>query len=180
MAGPPIRTDIVDVYVFRRPLSHVRSEGSEGRIRPTTSLQFLQLHRGPHVSLPATWHPVMGHMHDGETAARTALRELREETGYASGAGLLGFWQLEQPNVYFLHSHEALLMSPCFAVEVQSDREPIIDADHDAARWVRRAYVDRCFLWPGQRSAIASLVRDILEPGSPVERALRIDPAAHV
>lgn len=167
MAGPELRTDIVDVYVFRRPA---------GRSRDA---QFLQLRRAAaEKSLAGTWQPVMGHMQAGETAARTALRELEEETGFGPGAGLGGFWQLESPNTYFLHSHEAIVMSPCFAAEVAGDAEPRLDASHDAHRWVGRAEADRFFLWPGQRQAIREIVRGLLEPGAPTEALLRIDPAS--
>ncbi|MEX0744634.1 MAG: NUDIX domain-containing protein [Phycisphaeraceae bacterium] len=165
MTGPPIRTDIVDVYVFRRPAT--------GR---TAGMQLLQLHRTAKVALPNTWQPIMGHMHDGETAARTALRELHEETGYSPATGLLGFWQLERVNTYFLHSHESIIMSPCFAAEV-GDREPALNVEHDAFRWVRHDHVDRHFLWPGQRLAIGDVLRDILDPTSPAEPLLRLDPA---
>lgn len=167
MPGPPIRTDIVDVYVFRRP-----------RPDRAADAQFLQLHRVPTVALANTWQPVMGHMLEGETAAQTALRELREETAYAPDAGLVGFWQLERLNSYFLHSHETVIMSPCFAVEVAADRDAVLNAEHDTLRWVRRDHVDRYFLWPGQRQAIDDILRDILEPGSPVEPYLRLPHAA--
>ena len=165
MTGPAIRTDIVDVYVFRRP------SGGTARV------EFLQLHRQVgEKDLPGTWQPVMGHMEAGETAARTALRELGEETGFTPAAGLTGFWQLESPNAYFLHSHECFVMSPCFAVEVEPALEPRLDASHDTYRWVGRSGVDRAFLWPGQRQAIGQIVRDVLEPGAPAEPVLRIDP----
>lgn len=163
MPGPLVRTDIVDVYVFRRP---------RGRTRDA---QFLQLHR--HIGetdLPHTWQPVMGHIEGEERAAQTALRELQEETGFAPDNGLIGVWQLESPNAYFLHSHECFMMSPCFAVEVVPDIEPRLDPTHDAHRWIDRPHVDRHFLWPGQRSAIVQIVRDILDPTSRVEPILRI------
>ncbi|MEX2545988.1 MAG: NUDIX domain-containing protein [Phycisphaeraceae bacterium] len=189
--APPIRTDIVDVYVFRTPpatpatpatpitpatLPAPPNPNLEVR-NPRSEIHFLQLHRVPTISLPNTWQPIMGHMHEHETAAQTALRELAEETGYAPGAGLVSFWQLEEPNTYFLHSHQCIIMSPCFAAHVAGDIEPTLDADHDAVRWVPRPYADRAFLWPGQRTAVAAIVRDILDPTSPVEPLLRIDPA---
>ena len=151
--GPTIRNDIVDVYVFRR-----RPAG--GR----QTVEFLQMHRVPGIALPDTWQPVMGHMEEGETAARTALRELREETGYAPGDGLLGFWHLELVNTYFLHAHENIVMSPCFAAEVVDGRDPVMDHTHDALRWVTREQADRSFLWPGQRTSIQQILRDILDP----------------
>jgi len=163
MAGPSIRTDIVDVYVFRRPAGRTRA------------VEFLQLHRvATEKDLARTWQPVMGHVEGAERAAETALRELREETGFGIGHGLIGFWQLETPNTYFLHSHECLVMSPCFAAQVAPVVEPVLDAAHDAHRWIDRAAVDRWFLWPGQRQAIAQIVRDLLEPGALAEPMLRI------
>ena len=167
MAGPVIRTDIVDVYVFRR-----RSDRRSGDV------EFLQLHRTAGQALAGTWQPVMGHMEQGETAAGTALRELEEETGFKPHAGLLGFWQLESPNTYFLHSHESIVMSPCFAAEVTPGAEPRLDASHDQVRWLAPDHADRYLLWPGQREAVRQVLRDILEPGALAEPVLRIDPGS--
>ncbi|MFP4144112.1 MAG: NUDIX domain-containing protein [Phycisphaeraceae bacterium] len=157
----------MDVYVFRRPASP-----------PPGEVEILQIRRVPDEVLGGTWQPVMGHMESGEIAAATALRELREETGFAPGRGLVGFWQLELPNTYFLHSHACFVMSPCFAAEVERSAEPVLDAAHDALRWVPRADAERHFIWPGQRGAVEGIVRDIVSSGSAVEPILRIDPAS--
>jgi 8-oxo-dGTP pyrophosphatase MutT (NUDIX family) len=158
MPGPSVRTDIIDVYVFRRQ-------------RETTA--FLQLRRCV-PPLSGTWQPVMGHVEPGETAAAAAVRELREETGFGHDAGLLGLWQLESLNAFFLAQADCVMLSPCFAAEVSPDCEPVLDATHDAARWVAAADADHAFIWPGQRQAIAQIVRDILPPDSPVAAALRL------
>lgn len=163
MAGPTIRTDIIDVYVFRRAA------------KPRGPVMFLQLLRAKDVALPDTWQPVMGHIEQDEKAWEAAVRELREETGYARGAGLLNLWQLETPNIFFLHTHEAIVMSPCFAAEVSPEVEPTLDATHQAARWIPHDAVGRAFLWPGQRQAIRQVMEDVLSPTSPVERLLRIN-----
>lgn len=165
--GPALRADIVDVYVFR--VDDTQPD------QPTT---FLQLRRAATQSLAGTWQPVMGHMHHGEAAAQTALRELHEETGYSPANGLLGFWQLETPNIYFLHSHESIVISPCFAARVGTSHKPVLDADHDALRWVAADQAQASFIWPGQRTAIEQICRDLIPPHSPVESLLRIDPAA--
>lgn len=163
---PELRTDIIDVYVFREA-----TDASGG-------VELLQLRRATG-ALVGTWQPVMGHATDGESAADTALRELTEETGFALDAGdaafrVLGLWQLEEVNTYFLASHDAIVMSACFAAQVPAGAEPRLNEEHDAARWVRRDHVDRAFLWPGQRAAIAGLFRDVLSMESPLRATLQI------
>ncbi|MEX2213339.1 MAG: NUDIX domain-containing protein [Phycisphaeraceae bacterium] len=162
---PSIRTDIIDVYVFRRDAHpHGASSG----------IEFLQLHRATG-ALQGTWQTIMGHVHNGETGAQTALRELQEETGFGSPAApLLGFWQLEEVNTFFLASHDSIVLSACFAVEVAPDSEPVLNEEHDASRWVRRDHADRAFTWPGQRNAIAAICRDLLPLDSPMREMLRL------
>lgn len=156
--GPAVRTDLVDVHVFRRPSPR--------------SVEFLQLRRRV-PPLAGSWQPVMGHVEPGESAVAAARRELREETGW-HGPVLRGFWQLESVNAFFLASLDAVVLSPCFAAEVAADAQPTLDAAHDAVRWVGRDHADRCFLWPGQRQAIEQIVRDLLDPQSPVAAVLRL------
>ncbi|HEX9708613.1 MAG TPA: NUDIX domain-containing protein, partial [Candidatus Thermoplasmatota archaeon] len=105
MPGPSIRTDIVDVYVFRLPKRAVPATAAPRAARP----EFLQVHRATG-ALSGTWQPVMGHVRDGETAVEAALRELGEEAGYALGRGLRALWQLESPNTYFLASHDCMML----------------------------------------------------------------------
>lgn len=165
---PQLRTDIVDVYVFRRAIGGHVSGGVE----------LLQLRRAKG-ALSGTWQPVMGHAATGETAAETALRELAEETGFSPDTPeparrVLNLWQIEELNAYFLASKDAIVLSPCFVAEVPAGAEPVLNDEHDAARWVRRDHADRMFLWPGQRQAIRAIFRDILAADSPLRDAMRI------
>src|SRR5262245_56503785 len=149
MPGPKIRTDIVEVYVFRRPRGGSPEHAARG-------VEFLQLHRSSG-KISHTWQPVMGHVEEGETATQAALRALKEETGYAPGNGLMAAWQIEAVNTYFLASIDAVMMSPGFAVEVSPGVEPRLDESHDGARWVLRDACDRLFFWPGQRRAVTEI-----------------------
>ena len=168
MAGPPVRTDIVDVYIYRRAAAGTRAD-----------VHFLQMRRC-RGALAGTWHPVMGHIEEGETAAEAAARELAEETGWdcrapAPGKAVRGFWQLEAVNTYFLHRLNCIMMSPCFAVEVAGDAEPQRDDSHDAHRWIPREAAAMRFIWPGQRTAVATILRDVVSESSTVAAHLSID-----
>ncbi len=157
-----IRCDLIDVYVFRRRAG---------------SAEFLQLRR-THPPLAGSWQPVMGHTEPGEPAAACAVRELHEETGLKPGqAGppLLGLWALEEVHPYFVAALDAVMLSPRFAAEVSEGWEPVLNGEHDAARWVAQGEVEQAFMWPGQRGACAEVVREIIA-GTAVAELLRIGP----
>ena len=97
MNGPRVCTDIVEVYVFRRP--GARGESGRGFAARLSDIEFLQLRRCQGV-MAGSWQPVMGHVREGETATQAAVRELQEETGYSVSKGLVGLWQLELVNTY--------------------------------------------------------------------------------
>ncbi len=156
-AGPALRTDLVDVYVFRRGAAL----GGD--------VELLQLRR-TRPPAAGTWHPVMGHVENGEAAIATAIREAREETG-ADRAAIVGFWALEQVHPFFVPELDAILLSPRFAIEVARDWRPRLDAEHDAWRWVRGP---AWFLWPGQRRAVEEIRRTIVPAGATAD-ALRLD-----
>lgn len=154
--GPRVRSDIVDVYIFRRALP-----GAE----------FLQLLRASE-PLHGTWHPIMGHVEAGESAVQTALRELDEEVGLSPrDPDLLGLWALEQVHPYFVAAIDCIVLSPRLVAEVAPDWEPRLNTEHSAARWVSDA---SSFMWPGQRKAVEEVRTEIVDEGSPSGAAVRI------
>ena len=157
---PTLRCDIIDVYLFRR--------------RP--GAEFLQVLRAADSKhMPATWHPVMGHVEAGETAVACALRELDEEVGLREGdPSCLGLWALEQVHPFFLAASDEVVLSPRFAGEVAPAWRPRLNREHTSFRWVAAADVGQSFLWPGQRAAIAEITACLLRDGSPAAAALRI------
>ncbi|MEO1129332.1 MAG: NUDIX domain-containing protein [Planctomycetota bacterium] len=168
--GPRVRTDIVDVYVFR-----ARSGAGED-----ADIDLLQLHRASD-PLGATWQPIMGHIESGETAVTTAVRELAEEVGLTpTGDAFRGMWALEQVHPFYLAALDCIVMSPRFAVEVAPGWEPTLDHEHDDARWITWPLhagmpASDFFMWPGQRAAIAELTTAIARRGSIARDHLRID-----
>lgn len=156
--GPGVRTDLVDVYVFRR----LDSAGA-----PMVELLQLRRAREP---LAGRWMPVMGHVEGDERALDTALRELEEETGFDARSGALGVWCLEQVSPYYVPELDAVLLTPRFVVEAPGGWEPRVNDEHSGVRWLRcacgasgserAALLDR-WLWPGQRVAVGELLDEI-------------------
>ena len=138
-----VRTDIIDAYIFRRSARRVEML----QLRRTTS------------PLQGTWQPVMGHARRGESAVKCLWRELREETGLTRrSAGFVRAWALSQVHPYYLADLDAIVISPCFAVEVSRGWAPRLNAEHDDARWVEARRPERSFMWPGQILAVRELV----------------------
>lgn len=162
--GPTLRTDVVDVYVWRAP---------EGAV-DAGAVELLQFRRAGD-PLRGTWQPIMGHAEPGETAARAALRELEEEAGLSRRSpGLLGFWALEQVSPFYVSAIDAVVLSPRFAARVAPGWSPLLCPEHDALRWVRGDDAG-AFMWPGQRAAVREIVEYILRP-SAAGPVLRLDP----
>lgn len=158
MSGPPLRTDVIDIYLFRRH----------------PDLQFLQLLRREE-PLARTWQPVMGHVEAGEATVAAFWRELREETGLEARSGaLLNAWALEEVHPFFVARADAIFLSPRFAVEVAADWSPTLNHEHAEHRWVALAEVPAKFMWPGQIGAIEELTRRVLPEASLCEPILRL------
>ena len=155
--GPRLRSDVFDIYVFRR--------GAD--------LQFLQLKRAE-APLLETWQPLMGHVEQGEPTAAAMWRELDEEVGLRREQDAFrGAWALEGVHPFYLVRSDCIYLSPRFVVEAAANWEPRLNHENSEVRWISRDDVDRCFMFPGQRGAIAEILHDII-PCPPGEFHLRV------
>ncbi len=150
-------------------------------------VEFLQLLRASE-PLMQTWHPVMGHMEDQETAAACAVREAHEELGLVINASgthksdargrqpgvVLGMWALEQVHPYFISAINTIVISPRFAVQVRAEWTPRLNEEHSDYRWVPSSRVSGAFMWPGQASACREVVQYVVKPTSAARAALRL------
>jgi 8-oxo-dGTP pyrophosphatase MutT (NUDIX family) len=150
------------VYIFRRG----------------AAVEFLQMLR-EREPMKGTWQPVAGGIEVDEAAPWAALREVREETGLAhGGAPFLGFWKLDGVHPFYLPARDVVMLCPSFAVEAAPGWEPVLNAEHSAARWVAATEIDARFMWPGQVASCREVLERLLRPGSLSEAAQRLDPAA--
>lgn len=140
--GPRVRTDIIDIYVFRAAGAGV---------------EVLQLRRNG-APMAGSWQPIMGHIEPGESAASAAWRELREETGLTPECRAFGgMWALEQVSPFFLAEADAIVMSPRFAVRVGDGWAPTLNAEHDAWRWIAGDHAAGAWMWPGQAACVSEI-----------------------
>jgi len=157
--GPVVRTDIVEVFVYRRS--------------PRLSYELLQLRRASG-TMAGTWQPVLGHVLAGESALGCAARELREETGLGPGV-LLASHALERVHPFYLPAQDAVVMSPRFAVEAPLGWEPTLNAEHDAHRWVHQGRAGLAFVWPSQIAAWGEIEQHVLSPASRARPLLEVE-----
>jgi dihydroneopterin triphosphate diphosphatase len=159
-----IRADMVTVFVLRR----------------IPGVEFLQLRRAKE-PFGGTWQPVTGGLDAGESAVACALRELMEEAGLAhDDPALLRLWQLDQVHPFYLARHDAVMLAPAFAAEVDAAWEPALNHENSAWRWVPADQAESGFMWPGQVASCREITDQLLRPGSLCEPALRLDPRAIV
>lgn len=155
-AGPRVRTDVVEVYVARVAGAAKRVERDDGEdIVLPAEVELLQVRRAKD-PLRGSWQPVLGHIEAGESAVEAAQRELMEEVGLdVRGDGRCGgMWALEQVRPYYIAAIECIVLSPRFVVVVDGAWEANLNAEHDAARWVKSHEAAATFTWPGQHESV--------------------------
>lgn len=183
--GPKVRTDVVDVYVFRRVAEEKSRAVSSGGSRVYEGdpgwprrggkvVEFLQVLRASE-PLKDSWHPVMGHVHEDETAAQCARREMLEELGLLHlDRAVLGMWALEQVHPFYIDAINTIVMSPRFCVEVAEGWSPRLNEEHSAHRWVAEGEIDAKFMWPGQKACCREILREIVSDASLSREGLRV------
>jgi dATP pyrophosphohydrolase len=108
-----------------------------------------------------TWQAVSGGIEADETAWQAAVRELREEAGLVP----VEFYRLSLMNSFYVAEQDAIWNAVPFCAVVDRGAEVVLNAEHDAARWVPREEVERHFMWATDRAAILELCRTILDDG---------------
>ena len=131
---PALSSHAVDVYPYR-----TEADGAT---------VWLVLRRAPGHSDAGRWRMVGGKIREGEAAWQTALRELAEETGWRTGAGLLDLWTVPSVNAFYEWDADRVVLAPVFAAHVAGD--PRLDAEHDDWAWLPAPEAAGRLAWPEQ------------------------------
>jgi dATP pyrophosphohydrolase len=151
-----ILSQIVEICVFRMNKS-----------KP----QYLVLQRSSNDDLyPNLWQIVTGTITESENAIKTALRELKEETGLDAKR----FWSVPCVDSYYDSSKDAVQLVAVFAVEVDPESEVQLSSEHQKYSWLKYSEAKESLVWPGQKHTI-DIVQDYMVGKKEAARLLEIN-----
>ena len=125
-------------------------------------MEFLLLKRSPEQYYPNLWQMVSGKIKENETAYRTALREIKEETSLTPEK----FWVAPTVNSFYAPDKDYICLLPVFAAKVKYDSKIILSKEHTEFKWVNPEEAKNLLAWDGQRKSIDVIVDYILNRDS--------------
>ena len=128
---------VIDAYVFRRT--------EEG-------LRFLLLKRAQNKKYEHFWQGVAGKIEKDETAWEAAVRELKEETGFAP----LHMFVADHVSRFYETYGDRVNLVPVFGIEVE-DVTVTLSKEHCKFRWVDFDTAHRTLVWSGQKDGISAV-----------------------
>ncbi|OGU26817.1 MAG: NUDIX pyrophosphatase [Ignavibacteria bacterium GWA2_35_9] len=113
-------------------------------------IEFLLLKRNEKEIYPGLWQMVTGKIRKGEKAYKTALREIKEETGLKPKR----FWVTPNVNPFYSHEKNYISLISVFVAEVAEDSKIVICKEHSEFRWLNPGKAKEMLAWPGQRRSV--------------------------
>ena len=140
-------------------------------VRPVgESHELPSMRRASDDFMGGTWQTVYGRIEADETASQAAIRELAEETGPSPAE----FYQLDTVNTFYVAADRYALARAHVLRDRESGRRRSNSTTSTTALAGCRATrsID-AFMWPGEKSALHELFREILDNG-PAKPHMRI------
>jgi len=127
--------------------------------------RYLVLRRAADREDAGSWRAVTGKIEAGETAWQTALRELREETGFQASRLLA----VPYVNHFYEWQHDRINAIPVFVAVVSLDAEVILNDEHVEARWLPLDGAADVLGWPAMRDGLRAADALLTDPRAPLE-----------
>ncbi len=125
--------------------------------------KFLLLKRSMHeVVYPGIWQVITGTIEGNETAVMTALREVKEETGYSP----LKLWTIPYITRYFSPKHDTIQASPVFGMLIDPVNPVVLSDEHERFEWLHLDLAMEKLVLPSHREATKIFHEFILASGS--------------
>ena len=132
-----IEVRVVDAYVFKKTKS---------------SLKYLLLKRAEEKIYGGLWQCVTGKIEADESAWKTAVRELKEETGLTP----LNMFVADHVSKFYEADKDRMNFIPVFGIEVESDEVKLSD-EHSTFMWADFDLAFKKLVWRGQKDGLFSV-----------------------
>lgn len=132
-------SSLVDVYPYKKILNKVK---------------VLVFKRSVEVRYPNQWRMIGGKVKNEEKLYKTALRELKEETGLTP----ILFWTIPSVNQFYDHRTDTIHQIPAFGADITSNLDIKLNHEHSAYKWISEDEIDSYISWPEQRRLMKLLI----------------------
>ena len=110
---------------------------------------FLLLKRSNNKMFSGIWQGVTGKISDNELPYKTALRELKEETGLTAEK----MWTLDKVNTFYDAQNNTMNLIPVFGVKVNS-LKIVLSNEHSEYKWCNINETIKLLAWEQQKKGI--------------------------
>ena len=135
MLGIEVR--VIDAYVF---------------IKTKSGLKYLLLKRAEEKIYGGLWQCVTGKIEADEPAWKTAVRELKEETGLTP----INMFVADHVSQFYEANKNRMNLIPVFGIEVDSDEVKLSD-EHSKFVWADFDFAFKKLVWRGQKDGLFSV-----------------------
>ena len=112
-------------------------------------LSFLILKRSKTKIYEHLWQGVAGKIEKGETASQTAIRELKEETGFIPHKMFVA----DHISSFYEANFNRINLVPVFGIEVE-DTDVTLSEEHCEYKWVEYHKAYHMLTWNGQKKGL--------------------------
>lgn len=117
-------------------------------------IEFLLLKRSEKVIFPGLWQMVNGKIEKNEKAFETAVREIKEETGFVP----LKLWTVPNMNFFYTPETDSVTVLPVFAALVENNIEVNLSEEHTDFKWLSASAAKEYLAWDGQKKSVDTIM----------------------